>query len=124
MDRFGGLSEERIRKAYEEGEFERLPGLGKPLPKDEFADLPEEIRMAYRLLKNANFSPDEIDVKEEMLRIEDLIRKTEDELEKEELRKELSSKRLQYNGLLSKRGIKTNSSIFKRYGKKIEDKFF
>lgn len=124
MDKFGRLSEERIRKAYEEGEFEQLPGLGKPLPKDSLEGIPEELKMAYRLMKNAGFTPDEMTIKNEMLTIEDLIRRSEDELEKEELRKKLNAKLLQYNGLLAKKRVKTNSSVFKQYENKIEKKFF
>ncbi|MBS4198358.1 DUF1992 domain-containing protein [Bacillus sp. FJAT-49732] len=124
MDKFGGLSEERIRKAYEEGEFDNLPGRGKPLPKDSLAGIPDELKMAYRLMKNAGYSPDEMDVKKEIMTIEDLIRKTENDMEKEGLKRELNEKILQYNSLLAKKRIKTNSSVFKQYESKIEKKFF
>ncbi|MCR2822088.1 DnaJ family domain-containing protein [Lederbergia panacisoli] len=124
MDKFGGLSEERIRKAYEEGEFDNLPGAGKPLPKDTLEGIPDELKMAYRIMKNAGYSPDEMDVKKEIMTIEDLIRKSEDEIEKNGLKKELNAKILQYNSLLSKKRIKTNSSVFKQYESKIEKKFF
>lgn len=80
--------------------------------------------MAYRVLKNAGFSPEEMDVKKEIMSIEDLIRHSEDELESEELKKKLNEKLLKYNGLLAKKGIKTNSSVFKKYQQKIEKRFF
>ena len=124
MDKFAGLSEERIRKAYDKGEFDNLPGLGKPLPPDKLEGIPDELKMAYRVMKNAGFSPEEMDVKKELMTIEDLIRRSEDELEKDGLRKELNAKLLQYNSLLAKKRIKTNSSVFKRYEDKIEKKFF
>ncbi|HEY4554193.1 MAG TPA: DnaJ family domain-containing protein [Bacillaceae bacterium] len=124
MDKFAGLSEERIRKAYDKGEFDNLPGLGKPLPPDKLEGIPDELKMAYRVMKNAGFSPEEMDVKKELMTIEDLIRRSEDELEKDGLRKELNAKLLQYNSLLAKKRIKTNSSLFKRYEDKIEKKFF
>lgn len=124
MDKFAGLSEERIRKAYDKGEFDNLPGLGKPLPPDKLEGIQDELKMAYRVMKNAGFSPEEMDVKKELMTIEDLIRRSEDELEKDGLRKELNAKLLQYNSLLAKKRIKTNSSLFKRYEDKIEKKFF
>ncbi|MBS4220249.1 DUF1992 domain-containing protein [Bacillus sp. FJAT-49711] len=124
MDKFGGITEERIRKAYEDGEFDNLPGMGKPLPKDTMEGIPNELKMAYRVMKNAGFSPDEMDVKKEIMTIEDLINKTEDEMKKDGLKKELNAKILQYNSLLSKKRIKTNSSVFKQYENKIEKKFF
>ncbi|MFS0645992.1 DUF1992 domain-containing protein [Siminovitchia sp. 179-K 8D1 HS] len=124
MDKFTRISEEKIRKAYEEGEFDRLPGFGKPLREDDLEGIPKELRMAYRVLKNAGFSPEEMDVKKEIMSIEDLIRHSEDELESEELKKKLNEKLLKYNGLLAKKGIKTNSSVFKKYQQKIEKRFF
>jgi len=124
MDKFYNISEDRIRKAYENGEFDNLPGKGKPLPKDKLEGIPNDLKMAYRVLQNAGFSPEEMDAKKELMTIEDLIRHSEDELEIEELRRKLSEKLLKYNSLLSKKRIKTNSSVFKRYEQKIEKKFF
>lgn len=124
MDKFTNISEEKIRKAYEEGEFDELPSFGKPLPEENLEGIPKELRMAYRVMKNAGFSPDEMDVKKELMTIEDLIRRSEDELEIEQLRKKLNEKLLNYNSLLAKKRIKTNSSVFKKYEHKIEKKFF
>ncbi|MGE8203084.1 DUF1992 domain-containing protein [Heyndrickxia sp. NPDC080065] len=120
---FFRITEDQIRKAYKNGEFDNLPGMGKPLPEDELANIPEDLRMAYRIMRNAGFSPEEASVKKELMTIEDLIRKSESELNKEDLRKELNEKMLKYNELLSKRRVKTNSSVFKNYERKIEKKF-
>ncbi len=46
MDFAQRLSEERIKKAMDNGAFEGLSGFGKPLPKDDAAHVPEELRMA------------------------------------------------------------------------------
>ncbi|MDE3837966.1 DUF1992 domain-containing protein [Bacillus methanolicus] len=117
------LSEDRIRKAYENGEFDNLPGYGKPLKLDDLSSVPEELRMAYRLLKNAGYSPEENRLKQEMMTIEDLLKSCDDQVEKERLQKKLNEKMLRFNSLMSKRGVKTNSSIFKNYGSKINSKF-
>lgn len=45
------VSEDKIKRAIKDGEFENLPGMGKPLPKDDAAHLPESLRMSYRMLK-------------------------------------------------------------------------
>ncbi|AWP38133.1 DUF1992 domain-containing protein [Heyndrickxia coagulans] len=118
------MTEDKIRKAYEEGQFENLPGYGKPLPKDPLSSVPEDLRMAYRILQNAGFSPEEANLKKELLSIEDLIKQSENEIEKEGLQKKLSEKLLAYNQMLSKKRIKTNSAIFKNYQDKIEKKLF
>jgi hypothetical protein len=54
------LIEAHIRAARERGDFDNLPGAGKPLDLDEDAHLPAELRMAYRVLKNAGYLPDEL----------------------------------------------------------------
>ena len=120
---FFRLSEERIKQAQKNGEFDNLPGMGKPLPKDDLAGVPEELRMVYRLMKNAGYSPEEANLKQELMTIEDLIKHAKDETEKEGLKNQLTQKLLNYNQMLSKKRINTNSSVFKNYEQKIEKKF-
>lgn len=122
MDLFTILSEQNIKKAYEDGEFDRLPGFGKPLNLEDESSIPQELRMAHRIMKNAGFSTEENALRKEMLRIEDMIRDCEDQLEQEGLKKDLNEKLLKFNGLMSKKRINTNSSIFKNYEHKIEKK--
>ncbi|MGD6846041.1 DnaJ family domain-containing protein [Rossellomorea aquimaris] len=116
------MSEQRIRKAYEDGEFKELPGFGKPLNLDDDLGVPQELKMAHRMMKNAGYTTDEMNVKKEMMRIEDLLRVCDDDLEKQELKKSLSENMLKYNAMLSKKRIKTNGSLFKNYEHKIENK--
>jgi Domain of unknown function (DUF1992) len=48
------LAERKIEVAIERGEFDDLPGAGQPLDLDDIDPmLPEELRMAWRILKNA-----------------------------------------------------------------------
>lgn len=54
------IAERRIRQAQLEGEFDDLPGKGRPLPPDKFADLPQEIRLAARVLANSGYAPEEV----------------------------------------------------------------
>ncbi len=51
------LVEEQIRKARERGDFDNLPGEGKPLDLSENAYEPADMRMANRILKNNDFTP-------------------------------------------------------------------
>ena len=48
-----------IKDAMERGEFTNLPGKGKPLDLSAYFETPEEVRMAYSLLKNAGMVPEE-----------------------------------------------------------------
>jgi hypothetical protein len=124
MDFFAIISEERIKKGYKEGEFENLPGFGKPLPHDELSHVPDDLRMAYRVMKNAGYTDEDSALKQEMSTIEDLIQSCEDPAEKKELQKRLNQKLLQFNSMMSKRRNSTNSSIFKNYEDKINHKLF
>jgi hypothetical protein len=54
------LVERRIEAAAARGEFDGLPGAGRPLAFDDDAHVPPELRVAYRLLKNAGCVPPEL----------------------------------------------------------------
>ncbi len=49
--------EEQIQAAMARGEFDNLPGAGKPLDLSENPYTPEELRLGYKLLKDAGFAP-------------------------------------------------------------------
>lgn len=55
------LVERRIREALGRGEFDNLPGMGKPLADEDDALVPSELRVANRILKNAGLVPPEVD---------------------------------------------------------------
>lgn len=48
--------EEHIRRAIEEGQFDNLPGKGKPLKLDDTSLEDPEWRMAYHIIRNSGFS--------------------------------------------------------------------
>jgi hypothetical protein len=60
------LVESRIREAMERGDFDDLPGAGKPLLPEEDGFVPEEMRMAYKILKNAGYIPPEIELRRDI----------------------------------------------------------
>jgi len=122
MDLFHIVSEDRIKKAYKDGEFENLPGLGKPMQIEDLSGIPEDLRMAYKMLKNAGYTQDESQLRQEMMTIESLIKKCDDSSEKKDLQKKLNEKLLRFNQLMSKRGMQTNSSLFKNYQQKVQNK--
>jgi hypothetical protein len=57
---FEFLAERRIGEAVANGELDDLPGAGKPLELDDDALVPEELRMAHRILRNAGYAPEEV----------------------------------------------------------------
>ena len=58
MDAISIIAEQRIREACERGAFDSLPGAGKPLELEDDSHIPEDLRMAYKLLKNAGYVPE------------------------------------------------------------------
>lgn len=54
------LVERRIREAQERGDLDDLPGTGAPLALDDDALVPADLRVAYRVLKNAGYVPPEV----------------------------------------------------------------
>ena len=54
------LAERRIAEAVSRGEFDDLPGAGRPLELDDDVLVPEELRVAHRILKNAGVAPPEV----------------------------------------------------------------
>ena len=79
MNALDSLAEQRIREAQEKGEFDDLPGAGAPLDLGDDALVPEELRAAYRLLKNAGFLPPELEAHREIRQLEQLLQTVEDD---------------------------------------------
>lgn len=53
------LAEQKILKAMEEGQFDNLPGRGRPQKLEDLSHLPPELRLAYTVLKNSGFIAEE-----------------------------------------------------------------
>src|SRR4030095_1313749 len=79
MNALDRLAEQRIREAQENGEFDDLPGAGAPLEFDDDALVPEDLRVAYRLLKNSGFLPPELEAHREIRHLEQLLQTVEDD---------------------------------------------
>ena len=70
---FEKIVEERIRRAQEKGEFKNLEGAGRPLNLAQDSHIPEDLRLSYKILKNADCLPPEIEIKKEIHRTEELL---------------------------------------------------
>ena len=73
------LAEQRLEQAARNGVFDDLPGSGKPLDLDDDRLVPEEVRTAYRILKNAGFVPPEIEARKEATVLRTLIASSTDD---------------------------------------------
>ena len=90
MDFMNKIAEDRIRAAQDEGLFEDLPGKGKPLNLDDDRTVPEDMRLAFKILKNAGCLPIEMEVRKEIYNLRQLLNTTIDEQARNELRRELN----------------------------------
>ncbi|WP_371320142.1 J-domain-containing protein [Chengkuizengella axinellae] len=63
----------KIREAKAKGEFDNLPGKGKKLELEDLSHIPNELRMSYKILKNAGIVPVEMQLKKEIVSLQDLI---------------------------------------------------
>ena len=102
MDIFAKIAEQRIREAIEKGEFDNLKGMGKPLDLGDESWIPEDLRMAYRILKNAGCLPAELELRKEVLNLRELINTIDDNKERIKKIRELNFKLMKLNELRKK----------------------
>lgn len=91
--------DEIIRQAMQRGDFDNLKNSGKKLNLDDYFEMPEEVRVGYTMLKEANFIPTEVELLQEIARLEESL-KTAEPGQQEQLRRQIQEKRLKYNILL------------------------
>ena len=96
---FEKIVEERIKKAQRKGDFQNLPGAGRPLRIENDCHIPEDLRMAYKVLKNADLVPPEIVLKKEILQTEDLLAGMQDAAEKYKILQRLNLLIMKFNAM-------------------------
>ena len=79
LDAIRLIAERKISKAIREGQLDSKEWKNKPLPVTNDYMVPEELRMAYKILKNAGYLPPEIETKKKIQQTEDLLATCEDE---------------------------------------------
>ena len=100
---FNRIAENRIREAMEQGEFDNLPGAGEPLSLDEYFNTPEDLRMAYSVLKNANCRPLEVELLKEIERMEQAVATAADDTARAAHQHALADRRTELAILLERR---------------------
>ncbi len=92
MDVFAIIAERKIREAMERGEFNNLAGRGKPLVMEDLSAVPEELRMAYKVMKNAGCVPPEVELSNEVASLRRLVLEMEESEERMKKVRELNFK--------------------------------
>jgi hypothetical protein len=116
---FDKIAEERIREAIEQGEFDDLPGKGKPLDLEDDSHLPADLRMAYKILKNADCLPPELELRKQIRTTEALLSGIQDTQEKYKQMKKLNYLIMKLN---MTRRVSVNLEENQHYFEKVVDK--
>lgn len=117
---FQRVVEEKILEAQRAGAFDNLAGKGKPLQFDDESWVPEDLRIAYHVLKNAQVLPPEAELPKEIHRIEDLLKYVEDEDERKVLAKSIQWKIIHLD-ILKRRSFSLETVRY--YGGKLARRF-
>ena len=89
--------EELIQKWLAENPNERLPGAGQPLDLDEYFRWPEDLRLAYSLLKNSGHVPEEVELLREISQLKQRLAESTDEFSRKELQRRVQEQEVALN---------------------------
>ena len=112
---FQKVVEKRIKDAQKRGEFDDLQGTGEPLKIEDDSQIPEDLRLAYKILKNADCLPPELELKKEIRKMEEMLENIPDEKEKYRQIKRINYKIMQLNMMGKKSPLLEETEIY--YGK-------
>ena len=97
-----------IEEAMRRGEFDNLAGAGKPVDLSAYFDTPEEVRLAYSILKNADVLPREADLLKEIAALKEQLGPSVDEIRNKEISKAIQERLLSYHLMTEKRKLREN----------------
>ena len=99
---FDKIVEALIREAQERGEFDNLPGKGKPIDLTAYFETPEEVRLAQSVLKNAGMTSPEAQLLKEIAELRQLREAVMEEAKKQEIRKKIQEKQIEFNLMMER----------------------
>jgi Domain of unknown function (DUF1992) len=103
VDAFERIAEAKIKDAIAVGEFDDLPGAGRPLELEDLSRVPADMRLAHKVLRNAEVLPPEVELRREIYSIGRLIDATADDDERARLRRRRRQQELHYSILMERR---------------------
>lgn len=95
-----------IRAAIAKGELDDLPYKGEPIPLDNDRTVPEELRMAHRVLKNAGYVPGEVSAMQEVAALQEQLAQAQDPQEQGALVRRINEKKAWIHARLERLGRK------------------
>jgi hypothetical protein len=97
------LAQNRIEEALAAGEFDDLPGRGKPLDLTEYFSRTPEERAGVSLLKNAGVLPPELELLKLAASLEDALARSQDAGQRARLNAELQEHRVAFAMAMERR---------------------
>jgi DnaJ homologue, subfamily C, member 28, conserved domain len=94
---FDRNADEKIKEAMARGEFDNLPGKGKPLDLDAYFATPEHLRMGYSILKSADMIPEEMELLREIEGLKKSLDSSPNQMAKRSIQERLSDKVTHFN---------------------------
>lgn len=85
-----------IKEAMERGEFDNLPGKGQPIDLTEYFEMPEEVRLANSVLKNAGMASPEVELLKEIAGLKQTLGAELDEKKKQEIEQQIQQKQTDF----------------------------
>jgi TusA-related sulfurtransferase len=117
------IIEQKIQEAQARGDFDNLPGSGRPVEIEDDSHVPEDLRLAYKILKNANCVPPEIELKKEIRQMEEMLEDLSDEKESYRQVKRINYKIMQLNMMRKTSPLLEETEIyFKKVAEKLKNK--
>ena len=99
---FDKIVEALIKEAQKRGEFDNLPGKGKPIDLTAYFETPEEVRLAQSVLKNAGMVSPEVQLLQEIAALRQVQEAVTDEAKKQEIRKRIEQKQMEFNLMMER----------------------
>lgn len=119
MDILKSIAERKIQEAMARGEFDNLPGRGKPIEMEDLSAIPEDLRMAYKVLKNAGCVPPEVELHNDICSLRRLVLEMEEGEERRSKVRELNFKLMKLE-MIRKRPM--SLEMLAKYEEKLLDK--
>ena len=108
MDFLRSIAEQKIKAAIESGEFDNLPGNGKPLRLDDDSSVPAELRIMHKVLRNANLLPPEMSLRKEIAELRDQLSQCENETDRNAMQQQIHDKECLFEILMDKHRRRRN----------------
>ncbi len=108
------IAEQKISEAVREGRLSVAGWRNRPLPSDNNSLVPEDLRLAYKILKNAGYLPAEIETRKEIEQIEDLLASCRDEYTRVKQLKKLHCLLLKLNTMKRESSIEEQENYYRK----------